>query len=55
MTVGALLWTARDFWGQGRYFLVGLDVLILGATIWVALESLGALARARKEPKEADA
>ena len=55
MTVLALLWTVRDFWRQGNYFLVGLDVVILFTTIWVALESLGALARARKETKEADA
>jgi carbon starvation protein len=50
MTVLALLWQLRQFWGLGTaqgYFLVGLDVVILAVTIWVALESLGALARAR--------
>ncbi|TVP56519.1 MAG: carbon starvation protein A [Gemmatimonadales bacterium] len=49
MTLYALLVQLVGFWEQGRYFLVFLDVLILVATIWVALESLGALKRARAE------
>ena len=49
MTIFALLVQLVGFWEQGRYFLVFLDVLILVATIWVALESLGALKRARAE------
>ena len=53
MTVLALLWQLRQFWEQGSYFLLGLDIVILLATIWVALESLGALAKARREAAEA--
>ncbi len=55
MTIFALLVQLVGFWEQGRYFLVFLDVLILVATIWVALESLGALKRARAEVRTARA
>jgi carbon starvation protein len=50
MTIFALLVQLAAFWQNGQYFLVFMDVLILVATIWVALESLGALRRARDEP-----
>ena len=46
MTIFALLLQLRSFWEQGSYFLVGLDVVILAATILVALESFAALQRA---------
>ncbi|MEX1258445.1 MAG: carbon starvation protein A [Gemmatimonadota bacterium] len=49
MTIWALIFQLRKFYDQGNYFLVGVDLIILGAAIWVALEALGALARARKE------
>jgi carbon starvation protein len=49
MTVPALLIQLAGFWRSGNYFLVGLDVLILGASILVALEALSALGRARRE------
>ncbi|HSJ23753.1 MAG TPA: carbon starvation protein A [Longimicrobiales bacterium] len=45
MTVMALLVQLRGFWDAGRYVLVLMDVVILAATIWVALEALGALRR----------
>ncbi len=48
MTVFALLWQLADFWRGEQYFLVFMDLLILVATIWVGLESLGALMRARR-------
>jgi carbon starvation protein len=48
MTIIALLSQLRSFWEQGSYFLVFLDVVILGATILVALEAFAALQRARK-------
>jgi carbon starvation protein len=49
MTIWALGEQLMTFWEQGSYFLVFLDVVILGATILVALESFAALRRARKE------
>jgi carbon starvation protein len=49
MTIFALLWQLAQFWRNEQYFLVVMDVLILVATIWVGLESLGALMRARTE------
>ncbi len=52
MTVFALLVQLAQFWGEGRYFLLAMDLLILVATIWVALESLAALRTARREQKE---
>jgi carbon starvation protein len=51
MAVGALVLQARDFWNLGTgtgYFLFFMDLLILGATILVGLEAVGALQRARK-------
>jgi carbon starvation protein len=52
MTIWALLTQLRSFWEQGSYFLVFLDVVILAATIWVALESFAALQRARRGTHE---
>jgi carbon starvation protein len=49
MTVLALLVQLRGFWEAGRYVLVLMDVIILAATIWVALEALAALRRARSD------
>lgn len=51
MTILALIFQLRSFWEQGSYFLVFLDVVILFATIWVALESFAALQRARAAAK----
>jgi carbon starvation protein len=49
MTILALLVQLRGFWDAGRYVLVVMDIIILAATIWVALEALGALNRTRRE------
>jgi carbon starvation protein len=55
VTIMALLWQLRAFWEQGQYFLAVLDVVILGATIWVALEALSALRKARSRSREVEA
>jgi carbon starvation protein len=55
MTIVALLIQLRTFWEQGNRFLAFLDVVILIATIWVALEAFAALQRARKEARRAPA
>jgi len=49
MTVPALLIQLAGFWRAGNYLLVVMDLLILGASVLVALEALSALARARRE------
>ena len=55
-TVVAMLFNLRDFWrqwdeGGGALFVVGLILLVLA--IWLVIESLAALARARRsEPLE---
>ncbi len=49
MTILALLVQLAQFWRDGRYFLVFMDLVILVVTIWVALEALGALQRARRD------
>ena len=54
MTVWALLVQLRQFWEAGNYFLVFMDLLILVAAIWVGLESLGALRRAREGSSPGD-
>jgi carbon starvation protein len=49
MTVPALILQLIDFYEAGNWLLVVMDVLILVASILVALEALGALARAKRE------
>jgi carbon starvation protein len=55
MTIGALLVQLRGFWNTGRMFLVVMDVIILAATILVALESLAALRRTARANRETPA
>jgi carbon starvation protein len=55
MTIAALLVQLRAFWNAGNYFLVLLDALILVAAVWVALEALAALHRARRNGPAAPA
>jgi carbon starvation protein len=52
MTVLALLVQLAGFWRNGQYFLLAVDVLILGAAIWVGLEAVSTLRRARREQQE---
>ena len=49
MTVLALIVQLRGFWEEGSYFLVGMDLAVLGASLWVALESASAFAEAWRE------
>ncbi len=49
MATWALLIQLRDFWNAGNYLLIVMDVLILGATILVALEAVSALRKAWNE------
>src|SRR5690606_23374497 len=52
MATWALIIQLRGFWDLGTasgYFLVVMDLAILGATILVALEAFGALRRAKQE------
>jgi carbon starvation protein len=44
MTVSALLIQLVDFYRGGNWFLLGLDVMVLAAAVFVVLESAGALA-----------
>ena len=54
MTIIALLIQLRGFWETNR-FLAIMDVVILVATIWVALEAFGAIQRTKNEPPEQQA
>jgi carbon starvation protein len=49
MTIPALIIQLADFWEAENYLLVFMDVVILGASILVALEAVSAFGRARKE------
>jgi carbon starvation protein len=53
MTVPALIIQLRDFYEAGNWLLVVMDLLILGASILVALEALAALGRAKREAAQA--
>lgn len=52
MTVWALLVQLRQWWDEGRTLLVVMDVVILIAAVWVGLEAMGALNRARRETSD---
>jgi carbon starvation protein len=49
MTIPALIIQLAAFWRASNYLLVFMDVLILGASILVALEAVAALGRTRRE------
>ncbi len=51
MTVGALIVQLVDFYRSGEWFLLGLDVLILVASIFVVLETGGAIAHKLREQR----
>jgi len=52
MTLAALLFQLVDFYRQENWFLLGMDLLILVAAVLVALETAGALVRARRREPE---
>jgi carbon starvation protein len=49
MTIPALIIQLAAFWRASNYLLVFMDVVILGASILVALEAVAALGRTRRE------
>jgi carbon starvation protein len=49
MTIPALLIQLRGFYNAGNYFLIVMDLLILGASILVMLEAFSAFGKARRE------
>lgn len=51
MTVFALIVQLKDFYNSGDWFLMGLDLIVLVAAIWIALEASAGLSRIRKEQK----
>jgi carbon starvation protein len=53
MTILALLYQLWGFFSDGNWFLVGMDLLILIAAIFVALEATGAFMRERQRLAQA--
>jgi carbon starvation protein len=53
MTIFALLYQLWGFYTEGNYFLVAMDLLILIAAVFVALEAAAAFARERRRAAEA--
>ncbi|WP_417438059.1 carbon starvation protein A [Idiomarina sp.] len=51
MTVFALIVQLKDFYNSGDWFLMGLDLVVLVAAIWIALEASAGLSKIRKEQK----
>lgn len=49
MATWALVLELGEFWQNQQYFLLFVDLLILGATILVALEAISAFQRARRD------
>lgn len=54
MSVLALLVQLKGFYEAGNWFLLGLDLVILVAAVWVIVEAVIAMGRARREPADAD-
>ena len=48
MTIAALLYQLWGFYDQGNWLLVVMDLVILVAAIWVALEAMAAFQKARR-------
>jgi len=55
MSLFALLQQLKGFYDKGNWFLFGLDIVVLIAAVFVTLESVAALKRAKAEPKEVEA
>lgn len=54
MTIFALIIQLKSFYEKSDWFLFGLDLLILVAAIWIALEAGSTLSRMLKERKSAE-
>jgi carbon starvation protein len=55
MTLPALIIQLGRFWDARNYLLIVMDLLILGASVMVALEAMAAIGRARREAATAPA
>ncbi|NZA25271.1 carbon starvation protein A [Luteimonas sp. SJ-92] len=55
MSVYALVVQLRTFYDDGNWLLLGMDIVILVAALWVALEAAIAMARGRDAAGETDA
>ncbi|MCK7458681.1 carbon starvation CstA family protein [Idiomarina aminovorans] len=51
MTVFALIVQLKGFYDSGDWFLMGLDLVVLVAAIWIALEASAGLTKLRKAQK----
>ncbi|MGD7001456.1 carbon starvation CstA family protein [Corynebacterium halotolerans] len=51
MSLWAAIIQLQTFFDDGNWLLLVIDVIILIAAVWVTVEAIGALNRARKEPK----
>ena len=49
MTIAALLYQLWGFYDQGNWLLVVMDLVILVAAIWVALEAMASFQKARRD------
>lgn len=54
MSVYALVVQLGQFWAAENWLLLVLDVVILVAALWVIVEAVGAMVRARKNPQDRD-
>ena len=51
MTVFALIVQLKGFYDKGDWFLLSLDLVVLVAAIWIALEASASLSKIKKEQK----
>ncbi len=50
VSLWAMVVQLKQFWIAGNWLLLGLDIIILIAGLWVTVEAFAALKRARREP-----
>ena len=55
MTLYALFIQLGTFWSEGNWLLLVLDIVILVASLWVMVEALGAMRKAREYQGDDDA
>src|SRR5690606_5295477 len=52
MSVAAAIVQVGQFYSDGDWLLLTLDLIILVAALWVIVEAIGAMAKARREPAD---
>lgn len=50
MSLWAAVLQLRTLYGAGNWLLLGIDVVIIVAAVWVVVEAVASISKARREP-----